>query len=437
MTKWLRLRLAYGREGLDVDLPEGRTTVIEPRPVKGLPDEKAALLDALRRPLGSRPLRGLASRARTVAVAVCDVTRAIPSHRILPVVLDELEAGGARDITVLVATGTHRECTREELEAMLSRGVLDRCRVVNHNCLDESTLLSVGSTSRGTPIRLNRLWLESDLRVTTGFVEPHFFAGFSGGPKLAAPGLAALETVLDLHSAELIADPRSTWGVIEGNPIQGEIREIARRTGIHFTLDVTINRKREITGVFAGEVFQAHAAACAAARETAMCGVDDPFDVVVTTNSGYPLDLNLYQSVKGMSAAARVVRPGGVIVCASECSDGVPDHGRYGRLLSSSAGPEEILAKVTAPGFRCRDQWQAQIQAQIQLNAKVYLKSDGLSAGQIRGAHLEPVEDVGALVRRLLDEGGSEARVCVLPEGPQTIPFVREPGREPSTPGET
>jgi lactate racemase len=421
-----RVRLAYGRAGLEVEFPARRTTLIEPRPVKGLPDENAALREALRRPLGSRPLRELVATAGRVSVAVCDVTRAIPSDRILPVVLDELEAGGARDVTVLVATGTHRECTPDELKAMLGQEVLDRCRVLNHNCLDESSLLSVGLTKRGTAIRLNRVWLESDLRITTGFVEPHFFAGFSGGPKLVAPGLAALDTVLDLHCAELIGDPGAIWGKIEGNPIQDEIREIARRTGIHFSLDVAINRDREITGVFAGEVFEAHAAACASVRRTAMREVDRPFEVVVTTNSGYPLDLNLYQSVKGMSAAARIVRPGGAIICAAECSDGIPDHGRYGQILASSPGPGEVLAKVTAPGFRCQDQWQAQIQAQVQLKAKVYLKSEGLSPDRIRRAHLEPVDDVGDLVQVLLDEAGRDARVCVLPEGPQTIPYVRE-----------
>src|SRR5438876_3647554 len=211
--------------------------------------------------------------------------------------------------------------------------------------------------------------VQSDFKITTGFVEPHFFAGFSGGPKMVAPGLAGLETVMELHNAVRIGHPNATWGVTEGNPIHDDVRTIARMTGVDFALDVTLNRDQEITAAFAGDLFQEHMAACEAAKRNVMRRVEEPFDVVVTTNSGYPLDQNLYQAVKGMSAAAKIVRQGGTIICAAECRDGIPDHGAYGQILASCSSPQELLAMIMAPGYSRPDQWQVQIQAQIQAKA--------------------------------------------------------------------
>jgi len=417
--------LAYGKKGLRVEFPEDCTTVIEPRFVPGIDDEATALTTGLRNPVAGRPLKEVAVGARSVAISVCDVTRAIPTRRILPSLLKELDHLDPARITILIATGTHRASTPAELKQIVGEDILGKFRVIDHDCLDASSLADLGTTTRGTPIQLNRNWIESEVRITVGFVEPHFFAGFSGGPKLVAPGLAGLETVLSLHSASLIADPNSTWGVIEENPLHSEIREIAQRTGVTFNLDVSINRKREITGVFCGELFASHRAARERVRETSMQAVDAPFDIVVTTNSGYPLDLNLYQSVKGMSAAARVVKEGGIIICAAECSDGIPDHGCYGEILSQCRSPREVIDLVMAPGYRRQDQWQAQIQAQVQLKADVFVYSDGLSDDQIRRALLKPLRNLEELVRSELDRRGPEARLCVLPEGPQTIPYLR------------
>lgn len=418
-----RIRLAYGRDGREVDFPADRTVVVTPRHLPGLPDEAGEILRALRFPLAGKPLRELAGPGDRVAIAVCDVTRPMPSARVIPVLVKELSAVPPQNIVIVVATGTHRASTRSELEAMLGADILSRFRVVDHDARNLETLVSLGRTTSGIPIMLNREWVDSTVRITTGFVEPHFFAGFSGGPKLVAPGLAGLDTVMGLHSAPLIGDPLSVWGEVERNPIHAAIREIAARTGVTFSLDVTINPQREITAVFAGALDVAHPAACVQARLAAMQPVDREFEVVVTTNSGYPLDLNLYQSVKGMSAAARVVQPGGTIVCAAECSDGIPEHGSFGRLLSAADSPEAMLEMIHRPGFNCPDQWQAQILAQIQLRARVCLYSTGLTPDRIRAAQIEPVEDISALVAARLEEAGPEARVCVLPEGPQTIPY--------------
>jgi len=328
------------------------------------------------------------------------------------------------DITILIATGTHRHNTGEEIEKMIGREFARSCRIVCHIARDKDSLIHVGDTPNGVRVLLNREWVQSDFKITTGFVEPHFFAGFSGGPKMVAPGLAGLETVMELHNAVRIGHPNATWGVTEGNPIHDDVRTIARMTGVDFALDVTLNRDQEITAAFAGDLFQEHMAACEAAKRNVMRRVEEPFDVVVTTNSGYPLDQNLYQAVKGMSAAAKIVKQGGTIICAAECRDGVPDHGAYGEILASRPSPRELLEMIVTPGYSRPDQWQVQIQAQIQLKARVLLKADRLRPDQIRAAHFEPIDDVSSAVRDALGRAGSNATLCVLPHGPQTIPFV-------------
>lgn len=420
----LRLRLAYGESGLEVDLPGERVTVIEPVFRPSLADPHAALIRAMRAPMACPPLCDLTRAGQTVAISVCDITRAQPRPAMLRALFEEMPAISPSDITILIATGTHRTNTCAELETMFGPEILGRYRVINHDSRDSSCLAYVGETTTGVPVFLNRAWLNADVRITTGFVEPHFFAGFSGGPKMVAPGLAALDTVLRLHDARRIGDSKATWGVTEGNPIHDDVREIARMTGVQFAVDVTLNRDQEITSVFAGDLFAEHREACKAAKKDAMCAVATPFDVVLTTNSGYPLDQNLYQAVKGMSAAAKVVKPGGTIICAAECRDGLPAHGAYGRVLASQPTPERLLAMINGPGYSLPDQWQVQIQAQIQMKARVWVKTDGLGPDEVRAAHFEPIEDVSAAVATALGEAGPRATLCVLPQGPQTIPFI-------------
>ena len=419
----MKIQLDYGTDGLDVEVPDDHVTVIEPIYRAPVPDPHGALVAAMRQPIDRPPLREMALRGR-VAISVCDITRAQPRPEMLRAVLEELPDVRPEDVTVLVATGTHRANTPAELERMLGREVMQRCRVINHDSRDNSSLELVGRTSTGVPVYLNREWLQADVRITTGFVEPHFFAGFSGGPKMVAPGLAGLETVMTLHDAVRIGHPNATWGVIDGNPIHEDVREIARMIPVDFSVDVTLNRDQKITHVFAGEILAEHRTACAHAKKTAMRAVPQPFDVVLTTNSGYPLDQNLYQAVKGMSAAAKIVKPRGTIVCAAECRDGLPAHGSYGAVLASQPSPTALLAMITAPGYSVPDQWQVQIQAQIQTKAEVLVKTAGLTPDQIRAAHFTPIGDVTASVAEALQRHGSPATLCVLPQGPQTIPYV-------------
>jgi nickel-dependent lactate racemase len=415
--------LAYGSTGLSVRLPAAATTVIAPRPRGAAPDPLATLRAAIDGPVEGPRLRDLARPGQRVAISVCDVTRPQPRPVMLRAIMEALD-GVIRpaDVVVLIATGTHRASTTQERREMLGDAVLDTWRVVDHDARDPASLVDLGIVG-DVPVLLAREWVEADLRITTGFVEPHFFAGFSGGPKMVAPGLAGLETTLALHNARRIGHPKATWGVIEGNPVHDAVRAIATATGVDFSLDVLLDDEQRITSAFAGSTLAMHAAACAAARREAMRPVRAPFDIVITTNSGYPLDQNLYQAVKGMSAAAEIVKPGGTIICAAECRDGVPDHGSYGQLLHEGRSPADLLERIAASPVTIPDQWQVQIQARVQTRAGVLLRCDGLTDAEVRAAHLAPIADVGEAVGRLLHDD-PEARICVLPQGPQTIAYV-------------
>jgi len=237
------------------------------------------------------------------------------------------------------------------------------------------------------------------------------------------PGCAGLKTVMSNHGAKNIGDPRATFGVTDGNPLWEELRDIALKTGPSFVLNVTLNEQRDITNVFAGDILEAHRAGCAFVKRSAMQPVEQPFDIVVTTNSGYPLDLNLYQGVKGMSAGARVLKEGGTLILAAECREGVPGGSPLDELLRSAGSIEEILAKLSTPGFVRPEQWQAQIQALVQRKAEVLVHSL-LDEETVAACHLTPCADISAEVAQRLANIGPNARVAVLPQGPLTIPYL-------------
>lgn len=421
----MKVDLNYGESGLEIDVDPAVTTVVEPVHHKAAPDQMAELRRALRDPVSGRPLRERVGPGQTVAISACDGTRPQPRHLMIPAVLDELD-GIVRleDVVILVATGTHRGNSDAELRRMFGDAIVDTVRIVNHDARDPKRLTWMGSFGRDVPVWLNNEWAEADVRITTGFVEPHFFAGFSGGPKLVAPGLAALETVLVLHDAARIGDPRATWGITQGNPVHDDVRAIAAATGVTFALDVVLNRDKDIVAAFGGDLLPMHAAATTMATHTAMRAVPEPFDVVVTTNAGFPLDQNLYQAVKGMAAAYQVVRPGGMIVCAAECRDGFPDHGSYRDVLASAPSPQSLFDAISARTETVPDQWQVQIQARIQSGSRVVMHTSYLSDAELAHAHLEQTRDVSTTVANALNAVGPGARLCVLPEGPQTIPYL-------------
>ena len=418
----MKVNLAYGSGHLPIEVPDDRTTVIEPTHIDGLADEKMAVLDALQNPLGSQPLLERIPADTKICIAFTDLTRATPNDRIIPWLLEHL--GEPNDnITLLNQLGTHRPNTREELETMLTPEVVANYRVLNHEPENPEALVQVGTTADGTPALLNRHIVEADLRIITGFIEPHFFAGFSGGVKGIMPGCAGLETVMSNHGAKNIGDPQATFGITEGNPLWEELRNIALKTGPSFLLNVTLNEQRDITNVFAGDIIEAHKSGCTFVKNSAMQRVEQPFDIVVTTNSGYPLDLNLYQGVKGMSAGARVLKKGGTLILAAECREGVPGGSPLDDLLRSADSIEEILTMLSTPGFVRPEQWQAQIQALVQRHAEVLVHSM-LDNDTIEACHLVPCGDISAEVTKRLYQLGPDARMAVLPQGPLTIPYL-------------
>jgi lactate racemase len=419
----MKVNLAYGQGILPVELPEHRTTVIEPSHTPGLADERAAVREALQHPVGCLPLWDWIKPGDRVCIVFTDLTRATPNHRLIPWLLEYLAELPREQVTLLNALGTHRPNTTAELEKLLSPEVVRGYRVVNHEPENPAALVQVGVAGDGTPAMVNRHVVEADVRIITGFIEPHFFAGFSGGPKGIMPGVAGLRTVMSNHGAKMIGHPKSAFGITVGNPIWEEMRDIALRVGPSFLINVTLNQERHITGVFAGDLLQAHRVGIEFVRKSAMQKVKAPFDIVITTNSGYPLDLNLYQGVKGMSAAARIVQEHGTIILACECREGVPAHSPLDKLLRSAASPAEILALLATPGFVRPEQWQAQIQALIQRRADVLVCSS-LPDEVIRAAHLTPCRDIAAAVTERLNRLGPQATVAALPQGPLTIPYL-------------
>jgi nickel-dependent lactate racemase len=364
------------------------------------------------------PLRQSLTPQGKICIAFTDITRPTPNEKLIPWLLDYLENCGARreNITLLNALGSHRPNTKEQLEKLLTPNVVRDYRVLNHEPENAEALQQVGTTRGGQPALLNRHLLDADMRIITGFIEPHFFAGFSGGPKGIMPGVAGLETIVSNHGRSNIASPQAAFGILDGNPIWEEMRDIALLAGPSFLLNVALNEAREITGVFAGDLIQAHRAGCEFVRALAMQKVAAPFDLVITTNSGYPLDQNLYQGVKGMSAAARIVKNGGHIILAAQCRYGVPDGSPYDDLLRRARKPEDILSLIENQTFS--EQWQAQIQALIQSRAHVHLFSD-LPTETVCAAHLIPCRDIEATIQEI-----APASIAVLPQGPLTIPYL-------------
>ena len=416
--------LAYGKEGLSVNLPE-YTKVVELGHLRRLEDEHGAVLDALRNPIGTKPLRETVKPSDKVVIVISDITRPTPNHKLVPWILEELPQVPLENITIMNGTGTHRDQTREEFVQMLGETIVDTVRIVNHHCHEKSELSRLGTSRFGCEVYLNKEYVEADFRIVTGFIEPHFFAGFSGGPKGIMPGIAGIETILTFHNARMIGDPLATWGNVENNPLQEMAREVNSFCKPDFLLNVALSGEKEITKVFAGELAAAHAVGCAYVKEHAMIKCDQRYDVVITTNSGYPLDQNLYQAVKGMNAAQKVVKQGGTIICAAECIDGLPDHGNFGQILQMRKSPSELLEMINDPSFQMFDQWEAQRQAMIQEWADVYVYSS-LPEELIRKAMLTPTKDIELTLKELKGKYGEEMSIAVLPLGPLTIPYVEE-----------
>jgi len=420
----MEVKLAYGKTGIQINIPDHiHTDVVEPRFVEGLADPDNTVLQALAQPIEHPPLKESVNSSQKVAIIFSDITRATPYHILVPALLEALDHLPDENITFFCATGTHRPATPEELVTILGQEIADRFRIVQNDAGNESLFREVGITASGNRIRLSKEILEYDLRILTGFIEPHFFAGFSGGGKALMPGMAHVETIRYNHSILNLENPLARWGNTYGNPLWEDVMEAAEFATPLFLLNITLNKDKEITGVFAGDLREAHKQGCAFVKDTAMAGLYKPYDVVITSNSGYPLDLNVYQSVKGMSAAEQVVKDGGTIVVAAECWDGIPSGSDYETILLSAGGPDELMPFIKNNEATLKDTWQVYFQAMIMQKSAVYLYST-LEDEVVQSTLLKPVGNMDRLVLDLISKYGPGTRICVLPEGPQTIPYL-------------
>jgi nickel-dependent lactate racemase len=416
----MHIKMDYGRTGLVINAPDNAVIFVN-KAIPGFDDERTAIRDALDHPINSPSLSQHIKQGMKVVIVHTDITRATPNERLLPVILEYLEEHSIKhtDITLLNALGTHRLQTQQELKQMLGEDIVEKYSCLQHDAFDGDQLVSLGCSSFGNLITVNRSFMEADLKILTGFIEPHFFACYSGGPKAILPGVAGAEAIWANHGPSMISHPKADFNITEGNPIWEEMKEAANMVENTFLVNVTLNQSNQITGIFAGDVLSAHQMGCQFLKKSSIFPISEPYDLVITSNSGYPLDQNLYQCVKGLAAAKRGVRKGGAILIVAACEEGLPDHGAYARLLKDAGSPKAILEQITHHGHPQQDAWQVQIQAQVQMHADCFIYSEGLSDAQINLSMLKPSRDISSTIEELTNKYGD--RICVLPQGPLTI----------------
>jgi nickel-dependent lactate racemase len=422
----MRVDFCFGKNGLPLSLPAGPDySVLEARWARPLADPAGRLEAALDAPIGCPPLAELARGRRTAAISVCDITRPAPNRFTLPPVLARLERAGLRreDIIILIATGLHRPATVAEIGEIVGPETAAAYRIGNHNARELSEHRNLGRTRSGTPVWVDERYVAADLHITLGFIEPHLMAGFSGARKLIAPGLAGHETIRTLHSPRFMRDPRATEGSIEDNPLHAELWEIAGMAGHDFVLDVVLAQGRKIAGIFAGAPRAAHDAGIAFARAEMTEWVDEPFDAVITTSAGYPLDLTFYQAVKGVTAASHIIKPGGVILVLAACDEGAgaPE---FASMLAAAPPAQEFLEQIRDAPVTI-DQWQLEKLALVVERNPVWFHTPGVPAefhsamwGRVFRSGAEAVMTLAAA----LPPG---ARVALIPEGPYVLARVR------------
>ncbi|MDA8337193.1 MAG: nickel-dependent lactate racemase [Peptococcaceae bacterium] len=414
-------RLPYGRGHMTVRVPHSRLAgVLESRahsyaPARG---QSESVNFALDNAIGSPRLEDLAEGKRRIVVITSDHTRPVPSRVTLPILLSRLRAKNpGAEVTILIATAFHRPTTREEMALKFGEQIVGEENIVNHDCRDRDSLVQLGILPSGAELWLNRLAVEADLLVAEGFIEPHFFAGYSGGRKSVLPGVAGEKTVLANHCSQFIASELSRTGVIEGNPMHLDMVEAARRSGLAFILNVVINAEKEVINAFAGDPVLAHETGCrfvdSLARVPAV-----PADIVVTTNGGYPLDQNIYQSVKGMTAAEASARENAVIIIVAACNDG---HGgeSFHRTFLEAADAGQVMDRImaTAQENTVADQWESQILARILMKHQVIVVTDQCDPALITGMKMIHAGTFGEALAMADRLKGPEASITVIPDG--------------------
>lgn len=418
----MRSHFEFGKTGIEVPLPNGfHYQVVKPRSALELSDVQGAIETALDDPIECKPLLALASGKKTAAISVCDITRPAPNSITLPPVLKRLHQAGipAEGVTILIATGLHRPASKEEMERIVGPQIASGYRIVNHDARALGQHRKLGSTRRGTPVYIDERFMAADLHITLGFIEQHLMLGFSGGRKLIVPGLAAQETIKVIHSPAFMREPLATEGSIAENPLHAELIEIAAMARHDFVLDVTLTQARKISAVFAGNPRAAHAAGVEFLERTSLEKLPEPVDAVITSAAGYPLDLTFYQTIKGITAAKHVVKPGGGILILAECAEGIGSP-EFARKLQAFSGYQAFLDEIRDKPVEI-DQWQLEKLALTGLNHKIVFYTPGVSASQLGSLGKQVFGGLNEAVACLLDGLPRGARVALIPEGPYTF----------------
>lgn len=422
----MKVTLDYGRSGLNVALPDDLdVTVVEPQKGAPLNAPEKAVDAALARPIGTGALADLARGKRSAAVVISDKTRPVPYRVVLPPLLRQIEAAGLRRdaIEIVVATGLHRGNTPAELEEMLGGDIVTSYRIRNHDARDAGAHRSLGRTTRGTDVWIDAAFLDAELKVLSGLIEPHLMAGYSGGRKAIAPGLAAVDTMRSLHGAAML-EGNIGPGIIDDNPFHADLLEIARMVRPDFLVDVAIDRQRRLTGVFAGELEAAHAAGVRFVEPHVLVSLDRPADIVVVSGGGYPLDSTLYQAIKGLTASLNVVRRGGTIILAANLSEGLGS-AEFREMLAATRSADEFMERVTSAGYFRIDQWMMQHLCQVLRKAQVIVVTDQLSQEDRARLFLPTESSVDAALDVALARHGRNAHIAVVPQGPYVLTTVR------------
>jgi lactate racemase len=423
----MRMRLEYGRTGLTADLPDRNVVkCLAYRPAAPRDDPVAAVRERLAQPTGTPPLAALARGRKDACIVICDVTRPVPNAILLEPILETLEAAGIpRDrILILVATGLHRPSTADEIIEMVGPRIAADYRLENHDGQRRDEHAYLGESPRGVPVWIDRRYVEADLKITVGLIEPHFMAGFSGGRKLICPGVAALETIRAWHSPRFLEHPNARNGCLVDNPVHEENTWIARRAGCDFIVNCVIDARRRILAVVAGDMEAALAEGIRFVRPIVTDTVHEPVDVVVTTSAGYPLDMTFYQAVKGMVTALEIVKPGGTIILAASLGEGIGSP-EFQSLFDDNPTLEGFMGRITAGDYFVMDQWQLEELAKVRRKVNVKLVTDGLPAETLRRLFVQPAATVEAAVAESLAEHGPDATIAVIPEGPYVVAEVR------------
>ena len=422
----MKVTMDYGRDGLDIEVPD-HAHVLQMSDAPALSDLDQKLEEALAHPIGALALRQLARGRSDACIVISDITRPVPNAKILPPMLRILEEEGIarEDITILVGTGLHRPNEGEELVQLVGEEIACSYRIVNHKARERDTLTYLGDTSGGAPIWIDTLYVESDLKIATSLIEPHLMAGYSGGRKAICPGLMGVDTMRILHGPKLLSHANAAEGIIEGNPFHRQALEVAQRAGVDFTLNVAMNERREVTGIFAGDLEKAHAEGVSFVQRQNGAMLSEPVDMVVTSSAGLPLDLTFYQAVKGLTAALPIIKEGGTVLIVARCDEGIGGP-EFTDLLLNTTSVETFAQRLEDPDFFVIDQWQLQELCKVMRKANVMMFSEGIQDEDRERVLVEMVPSVEGAIARVLDERGAAARIAVIPKGPYVLTQLQE-----------